>query len=190
MEVNILLTGVGGQGILTSAAILAKAAMNSGMNVLTAETHGMAQRGGSVEVHVRIGDVYSPLIPLASADYMLSLELSESLRYVKYCSEKTVAIINTKKIVPPSVSRGEARYPDIEEVKEALSWMKTYFVNASEIAEKAGNVQATNVAILGFFCRISNLFTLEELEKAVKEVLPEKLHDVNLKALRLSCSGD
>ncbi len=185
MEVNILLTGVGGQGILTSSMILARAAMNSGRNVITAETHGMAQRGGSVEVHVRIGDVLSPLIPYGGADYVVSLELSEVLRYAVYYGEKTKAIVNTGKIVPPSVSRGEAKYPDVEEVKDALSWLEVHFVNASEIAEKAGNVQATNVAILGSFCKVSGVFTLEELERAVKDVLPEKLHEVNLKALRM-----
>ncbi len=185
MEINVLLTGVGGQGILTSSMILAKAAMNSGKNVLTAETHGMAQRGGSVEVHVRIGDVLSPLIPLGSADYVLSLELSEVLRYASYYGEKTKAIVNTGKIVPPAVSRGEASYPELEDVVNSLSWLDLYLVNASEIAEKAGNAQATNVAILGSFCRISRVFTLEELERAVMEVLPEKLHDVNLRALRM-----
>ena len=185
MEVNILLTGVGGQGILTSSMILARAAMNSGKNVLTAETHGMAQRGGSVEVHVRIGDVLSPLIPHGSADYVVSLELSEVLRYAKYYGEKTVAIVNTGRIVPPSVSRGEAEYPGEDKVGESLSWLKLHLINASEIAEKAGNVQATNVAILGSFCKVSGVFTLKELEKAVMDVLPEKLHDVNLKALKM-----
>ncbi len=189
MQVNVLLTGVGGQGILTSAAILAKAAMNSDLNVITAETHGMAQRGGSVEVHVRIGDVLSPLIPEGSADYLLSLELSEVLRYAKYCCESTVAVVNTGRILPLAVSRGEARYPDFEEIKKSTSWMKTIFVDASRIAEKAGNVQATNVAIIGAFCGVCDLFSLETLEEAVKEVLPEKIHDVNIRALRMGYSA-
>jgi len=189
MQVNILLAGVGGQGILTSAAILARAAMNSDINVITAETHGMAQRGGSVEVHVRMGDVYSPLIPEGSADYLLSLELSEVLRYAKYCHENTVAIVNTGKILPLAVSRGEAKYPDFDEIKKSTSWMKTIFVDASKIAEEAGNVQATNVAIIGAFCGVCDLFSLKTLEEAVKEVLPEKIHDVNIKALRMGYSA-
>ncbi|RUM35084.1 MAG: indolepyruvate ferredoxin oxidoreductase subunit beta [Archaeoglobus sp.] len=185
MQLNILLTGVGGQGILTSAAILAKAAINSGENVTTAETHGMAQRGGSVEVHVRIGDVLSPLIPLGSADFVISLELSEILRYVKYCGEQTTAVVNTGRILPLAVNRGEAMYPELEEVKNAISWMRTVFIDANRIAEEAGSVQAGNVVVLGAFCRFCKFFTLQTLEEAVLEVLPEKVHDINIKALKM-----
>ncbi|MEM0331318.1 MAG: 2-oxoacid:acceptor oxidoreductase family protein, partial [Archaeoglobaceae archaeon] len=81
MELNILVVGVGGQGALTTAHLIARSAMKAGLNVLVAETHGMAQRGGSVEVHVRIGDVHSPLIPDCGADIVLALEPSEALRY-------------------------------------------------------------------------------------------------------------
>ncbi|AEA47160.1 indolepyruvate ferredoxin oxidoreductase subunit beta [Archaeoglobus veneficus] len=184
MRLDVLLVGVGGQGILTSAAILARAAMNSGINVLTAETHGMAQRGGSVEVHVRFGDVKSPLIPYGSADVMVALEPVEALRYTHYCSEKTVAIVNTKPIIPLSVSRGDAEYPSLDTISEKLSYLKSvHFINATELAEEAGSPQATNVVVLGALSKITSL-NYDAVEKALIETLPPKLHEVNLKALK------
>lgn len=184
---DIIIVGVGGQGILTSSMILAKAAMKAGLNVLTSEVHGMAQRGGSVEVHVRIGDVLSPLIPPGNADVMIALELAEALRYTKYLNENSVVIVNTRPIIPITVTLGVAEYPDAEEVlsklKEIISHV--YPVNASEIAERLGAIQATNVVVLGMLAKIVELpFSYKELEEAVKDVLPPKLHDLNLKALK------
>lgn len=184
---DIVIVGVGGQGILTSSTIIAKAAMKAGLNVLTSEVHGMAQRGGSVEVHVRIGDVLSPLIPPGNADVMIALELVEALRYSKYLSSDSTVIINRKRIVPTTVTLGLSNYPDEETVLSKLREItpKIYPVNASEIAEELGSVQATNVVVLGMMAKIVDLpFGLEELESAVREVLPPKLHELNVKALR------
>ncbi len=184
---DVVIVGVGGQGILTSSTILAKAAMKAGLNVLTSEVHGMAQRGGSVEVHVRIGDVLSPLIPPGSADVMIALELSEALRYVRYLSENSIVIVNTKTVIPTTVTLGIASYPSEGEVLEKLGEIteKVYPVRASEIAEELGSVQATNVVVLGMLSKIADLpFGYGELEKAVREVLPPRLHEINLKALK------
>ncbi len=184
---DIVIVGVGGQGILTSSMILAKAAMKAGLNVLTSEVHGMAQRGGSVEVHVRIGDVLSPLIPLGSADVMIALELAEALRYARYLNEDSVVIVNTRPIIPITVTLGIAKYPDTEVVLGKLKEITphVYPVNASEIAERLGAIQATNVVVLGMLAKLVELpFSYEELEEAVKDVLPPKLHDLNLKALK------
>ena len=184
---DIVIVGVGGQGILTSSTIIAKAAMKAGLNVLTSEVHGMAQRGGSVEVHVRIGDVLSPLIPPGNADVMIALELVEALRYSKYLSSDSTVIINRKRIFPTTVTLGLSNYPDEETVLSKLKEItpKIYPVNASEIAEELGSVQATNVVVLGMMAKIVDLpFGLEELESAVREVLPPKLHELNVKALR------
>lgn len=185
---NILLVGVGGQGILTTSAILAKASLLSGLNALTAETHGMAQRGGSVEVHVRIGEAESPLIPIGSTHYMISLEPAEALRYVQYANEETTLIVNDRPIIPPSVSQGISSYPDIKKIHEKLKeyCRKVEFVPASKIAEEtAGTVQATNVVVIGMLARLANLpFTFDTIMQAMREVLPEKLHDSNLKALK------
>jgi len=187
MKLDIVIVGVGGQGILTSSAILAKAAMKSGINVLTSEVHGMAQRGGSVEVHVRMGDVLSPLIPLGDADVMIALEPSEALRYTKYLNEDSVVIMNTKPIVPITVTLGAFEYPPLDTIIDKLNEItpNVYPVKASEIAEKLGAIQATNVVVLGMLAKLIDLpFSYEELERAVMDVLPPKLHDINLKALK------
>ena len=186
MKLNLIIVGVGGQGALTTAAILARAALKSNINVITAETHGMAQRGGSVEVHVRFGDVLSPLIPLCSADVMIALEPSEALRYSNYLNENTVVILNSRPIIPPSVTAGRATYPELETIEKELKKItdKIYVVDASKIAESLGAVQATNVVVIGMLAKLVSLpVSYQTIEEALREVLPEKLHELNLKAL-------
>ncbi|AGK62250.1 indolepyruvate ferredoxin oxidoreductase, subunit iorB [Archaeoglobus sulfaticallidus PM70-1] len=187
-RLNILIVGVGGQGVLTSSNIIARAAMRKGMNVLTSETHGMAQRGGSVEVHVRIGDVHSPLIPFGSADIVIALEPVEALRYAHYMNENTMIILNSRKIKPTTVNVGLAEYPEIEEIIERLKTVteKIKVVDASAIAEKVARVQATNVVVLGMLAKVleGRFLTLEDLEYGVRAFLPERLVEINLKALK------
>ncbi|HID18885.1 TPA: indolepyruvate ferredoxin oxidoreductase subunit beta [Candidatus Bathyarchaeota archaeon] len=187
-QLNVLLVGVGGQGILTTSAILGRAALKAGVNVITAETHGMAQRGGSVEVHVRFGEVYAPLIPLGGADVVVSLEPVEAARYARYLNENTFVILNDRSVIPPIVSSGLASYPEISKIVRNLEEItkNVRVVGASKIAEKvAGNIQATNVVIIGMLARLVRLpFGYNAIEEAVKEVLPERLHSINLKALK------
>ena len=186
MKINAVIVGVGGQGVLTTSHILARAAMLEGFNVVSAETHGMAQRGGSVEVHLRIGDVKAPLCPYGSADYLASLEAVEALRFCQYLNEKTKVVINTRKIFPPSVSVGMARYPEIDEIVENIRYFtqNVYLINASEIAERCGSVQATNVVIAGALIALGLPLRLKSVEEAIKDYMPEKLVDMNIKALR------
>ncbi|MDK2876727.1 MAG: indolepyruvate ferredoxin oxidoreductase, beta subunit [Archaeoglobaceae archaeon] len=189
MELNILVIGVGGQGALTTAHLIARAAMKAGLNVLLAETHGMAQRGGSVEVHVRIGDVMSPLIPDCSAHIMLALEPSEALRYARYLNENTEVFLNSRKIIPPSVTVGIAKYPPIEEIVENLKKItqKVYVVNASEVAEKAGDALTANVVIVGMMLSSLKLpFSVEHVEDVIKETM--KNPELNLKSLKMGYS--
>ncbi len=188
MKLNILIVGVGGQGALTTAAIIARAAMKSGLNVITAETHGMAQRGGSVEVHVRIGDVKAPLIPEGGADVVIALEPSEALRYSKFINEDTVVILNTRKIIPPSVTTGQGKYPELKDiVTEVENLTKNVkVVNASELAEKIGNILATNVVVIGMLLAYCDIpIKYEDVEETIKETMPEKVVDLNLKALKI-----
>lgn len=188
MKLNILIVGVGGQGALTTAALLARAAMKAGLNVITAETHGMAQRGGSVEVHLRIGDVMSPLIPDGGADVVIALEPVEALRYSRFLNEKTLVILNSRSVIPPSVSSGMAKYPDLEEIVKRVREItpNVHVVQASEIAEKAGNVQATNVVVAGMLLKYMDLpFSYEHLEEALRDVLPERVHELNIRALKM-----
>lgn len=187
-ETNVLLVGVGGQGILTTSAILARSALKAGVNVVTAETHGMAQRGGSVEVHVRFGEVESPLIPFGGADIVVGLEPVEILRYTQYLNDSTKVILNTRSIIPPTVSTGIARYPELEEVIQAVKKIteNISIVNASDVAEKyAGTVQATNVVVIGMLAKKIDLpFNFDVIEETIKEFFPERLVEPNLKALK------
>lgn len=186
MELNILIVGVGGQGALTTAHLIARSAMRAGLNVLVAETHGMAQRGGSVETHVRIGDVFSPLIPDCGADIVLALEPVEALRYARYLKESSKIILNSRKMIPPSVTVGIAKYPPIEEIVENLRKItkEIYVVNASEIAEKAGDPVTANVAIVGIMLSLLKLpFKVEHVEEVIKETMGKP--ELNLKALKM-----
>lgn len=188
MKLNILIVGVGGQGALTTSGIIARAAMKAGLNVVSAETHGMAQRGGSVEVHVRIGDVKAPLIPEGGADVMIALEPSEALRYARFLNRKSIVILNTRKIIPPSVTAGVGRYPELDEIISELRKISPRIipVNASDLAEKAGNVLATNVVVVGMLLGYFSLpFTVEHVEEVIREVMPGKIVDLNLRALKM-----
>lgn len=184
---NILLAGIGGQGIITSSMILGQASLNADINVLGAETHGMAQRGGSVEVHVRLGDVYSPLIPTGSADVMVSMEPVEAVRYSHYLSSETVVVLNTRKVVPLSASLQGLEYPSIEEIQEKLREIgcEVYTLDATGIAERVAKAQATNVVLLGSLCKAVELpLKYQHLEEGLKQILPPKLQNMNVKALR------
>jgi len=188
MKLNIVIVGVGGQGILTTSGIIARAAMKAGLNVITAETHGMAQRGGSVEVHVRIGDVKAPLIPEGAADVMIALEPSEALRYSKFLNSNSVVIVNTKKLIPPSVTAGVGKYPELEDILMDIRKItpRVIAVNASKIAEKVGTVLATNVVVVGMLLAYFPMpFKMEHVEEVIKEVMPEKIVDLNLRALKM-----
>lgn len=148
---DIYMVGVGGQGIITASRIIGDAALLAGKDVLLSETHGMAQRGGSVVCTARIGDVYSPLIPDGQADVILSLELVETLRAVGKASDKTVIIASTERLVPLSVSTQKLRYPTIEEVSLELEKIAREFVliDAKRIAEESGAPISSNVVMVG-----------------------------------------
>ncbi|MEM0266655.1 MAG: indolepyruvate oxidoreductase subunit beta [Archaeoglobaceae archaeon] len=186
MKLNVLVVGVGGQGALTTAHLIARSAMKAGFNVVTAETHGMAQRGGSVEVHVRIGEVFSPLIPDGSADVVLALEPVEALRYARFIGEKTVVVLNNRKIVPPSVAVGLGKYPELEEIVEKLRKVagKVFVVPATDLAMKVGDAVVTNVVIVGILLSLMKMpFKLEHVEEAIREMMRDS--EINVKALRI-----
>ncbi|MEM4472560.1 MAG: indolepyruvate oxidoreductase subunit beta [Archaeoglobaceae archaeon] len=186
MKLNILVLGVGGQGAITTAHLIARAALKAGLNVISAETHGMAQRGGSVEVHVRIGDVFAPLIPEGSADIVLALEPVEALRYAKYIGKRTTVILNSRKIIPPSVTVGLGKYPELEEIVENLRRIakKVYVVPASDIALKLGDVVATNVVMVGILLSLFEMpFKLEHVEEVIRETMRNA--EMNIKALKM-----
>ncbi|MEM2891829.1 MAG: indolepyruvate oxidoreductase subunit beta [Thermoplasmata archaeon] len=151
MTVDIYLVGVGGQGIITASRIIGDAALMAGKDFLLSETHGMAQRGGSVSCTARLGDVHSPLIPDAQADVILSFELLETLRALPKASKDTVVVASTERIVPLSVSTQRLRYPTLEEVEaEVRKWARSFIpVDARMIAEEAGVPMSSNVVMVG-----------------------------------------
>lgn len=186
MKLDILVVGVGGQGALTTAHLIARSAMRAGLNVITAETHGMAQRGGSVEVHVRIGEVFAPLIRDGSADIVLALEPVEALRYARFIGKKTLVVLNSRKIVPPSVTAGLGTYPELEEIVEHLRKIagKVVLVPASDIALKLGDVVVANVVIVGILLSLVELpFKLEHVEEVIRETMRDA--EINLRALKI-----
>ena len=149
--VDIYLVGVGGQGIITASRIIGDAAILSGKNVIMSETHGMAQRGGSVVCTARIGNVHSPLIPDGQADVILSFEILETLRALCKASKKTMVVTSTEKIVPLSVSSQKLHYPTIEETRIQVSKSAKDFVaiESAKLAQEAGVPMSSNIVMVG-----------------------------------------
>jgi len=183
-KVNIVITGVGGQGVITAANILGKAAVKAGVNVFVSEVHGMAQRGGSVNCTVRLGNVSGPLVPSGSADVILSTEPVEALRYIGYSNKDTKIITDINPVIPFTVSTGESEYPNIEKVfKELDSYGKLYKLDAIKIARDAGAAITKNIVMLGSLAASGELpFKKEILIDTILENVPAKFKDVNKKA--------
>ncbi|MGA1845900.1 indolepyruvate oxidoreductase subunit beta [Deferribacter abyssi] len=185
MKKDILMVGVGGQGIVLASDILCDVALLEGYDVKKSEIHGMAQRGGSVVSHVRIGEkVYSPVIPLGEADIIVSYEYMEFLRYLEYKNTNTILVLNINRIYPPSVAMGEVDYPDELIDKEKKNFDKLYELNALEIAKKAGNVKVVSTVLLGAVAKILP-FKKDSWYEVIKMRVPNKVVDVNIKAFDL-----
>ncbi len=184
-RVNVLVVGVGGQGLITMSRLLAEAALAKGMEVMAAETHGMSQRGGSVVVFVRIGKkVYSPTFSEGQAHYILSTELVETFRNLVYASRNTVVATNTK-VIYPSLPNVKPVDPNelLNEIRNRVA--RVIAVPASDIAEELGNPHATNMVILGIASvLLSDYVDPSYLERAVGRVGRGKIAEANLAAFR------
>jgi indolepyruvate ferredoxin oxidoreductase beta subunit len=182
--VDVYLAGVGGQGIITASRIIGDAAINAGLNVLLSETHGMAQRGGSVVCTARIGDVHSPLIPDGHADVVLSFELLETMRALCAASKKTVVISSTDKMIPMSVTTGKLHYPTLEEVSESAKTIAKGFVpiDTAKLARDAGTPLSSNVVMVGALAGTGmTRIDREHYEKAIEANVPRMVRE-NLNA--------
>jgi len=182
---NIILVGVGGQGIILASEVLAEAALEAGYDVRKSEVHGMAQRGGSVSSHVRFGkEVKSPLIELGRADYMLAFEKVEGLRSCDYLKAGATIIMNDTEIIPPTVSIGMGEYP--EKVPEKLRELgfDLMILDARRLAEKAGTAKAANVVLLASMASFLDI-EKEIWENVIRRRVPKKFIDVNMEAFRL-----
>lgn len=181
---NIFLSGVGGQGTILASNILGDVFLNSGYDVKKAEVHGMAQRGGDVTTHFRYGKkVYSPLIKYGDADYLLSFELLEALRYINWVKPEGKVIINNRTIFPPAVNLGQMEYPkDIDKTFKQYFKNNAHIVNGQDIARKLGNLQTSNVVLVGAFSSFFPEIKEELYVNAIRNLLPPKLHDLNIEA--------
>ena len=182
MTRNILLVGVGGQGILLAAKITAAAAEIAGYDVTTHEIHGMAQRGGSVTAQIRFGEkVHSPLIVEGEADVLGALEAIEALRYAHYLRENALAAVSTQQIIPVTVSSGKAVYPsDVQSRLEAV-FTNLKYLDCQGIAEQLGNGKLANTILLG---ALSNGLSLpvKAWEQAIARGVKPQFVDANLQA--------
>ena len=183
-KTNIVLTGVGGQGVITATNILGKAAVNAKTNVYVSEIHGMAQRGGSVVCTVRMGDVSGPLLAIGTANVILSTEPVEALRNITYTNKKTKVITDINPVIPFTVAVGGEKYPELEEVfKEINSRAELYKIDALKIAKESGASITKNIVMLGALAATGILpFESDILLKTILDNVPAKYKDINKKA--------
>ena len=183
-KTNIVLTGVGGQGVITAANILGKAAVNAGVNVFVSEVHGMAQRGGSVSCTVRVGNVSGPLVASGTADAILSTEPIEALRYIQYANKKTKVITDINPVIPFTVAVGGEEYPSLDEVyKEMALHAELHKIDALKISKESGAVITKNIVMLGALAAADVLpFKTEILLETILDNVPAKYKEINKKA--------
>ena len=189
---NILLCGVGGQGIILISKILTEGLTRAGFDVKMSEVHGMAQRGGSVSTQVRYGEkVNSPLFGKGQADICVAFERMEAVRYANLLKPDGICIINDYRMIPMSVAVGLAVYPDnaLEAITEAFD---TIIVPAADIASRLGNIRAMNTVLLGSLIRMLGLGNRQGLDwdEVIKSLIPEKLLAANLSAFHAGLGGE
>ena len=189
-EFNIVIVGTGGQGLITLLQIIAEAAVTEGYDVKTSELHGLSQRGGSVEVHIRFGKkIYSPLVPQGEADLILGLEMQECLNAVHFSNSKTTFLIN-KYIVPIPLQKSVPEKIILENLKKFTG--NIILIPAAEICQKEfGTNVVSGIYLLGF-ASFKNLIPLKSnsIIKAVKKIVPKKYFELNQKTFELAKKGE
>lgn len=185
-KLDFLMAGIGGQGTILSSDILAEVGAEAGFDTKKAEVHGMAQRGGAVESHVRWGErVYSPLVERGEVDYLIGFEMLEAARWWHYLHPGSVALVNRYRVDPPAVSLGKARYPEPEEIEGLLSTCgaRVKWVEATAAAVELGSPAVVGVVLLGALSRLLEVDIPEEkwLE-VVERLVPAKFVELNRRA--------
>jgi indolepyruvate ferredoxin oxidoreductase, beta subunit len=181
---DILIVGIGGQGTILASNILGEACLIEGRHVKGAETHGMAQRGGSVESHIRIDGQFGPLIPPGQADLMISFDLLEALRYSHYLKTGGRMIVNRQLVLPTSVYTQKLAAPSEAGIVAALAKFDLCLLDADKMALEAGSPLSQNVVMLGAAARSIPL-TPESLLEAVRRLVPKKTIEINAKAFEM-----
>jgi len=184
MKIDIILAGVGGQGILSIAAVIGQAALSNKLNIKQSEVHGMSQRGGAVMSHLRISSdtISSDLIPFGKADMIISVEPMESLRYLDYLSSNGWVVTNTKPF------ENISNYPDYEKLIKTIQELPNrVFVDADQIAHEVGSIKSSNMVMLGAAVPYLKLpsNSIEDAIRAIFGSKGEQIVDMNLKALKM-----
>jgi indolepyruvate ferredoxin oxidoreductase beta subunit len=179
---SIVMVGVGGQGILLSAQIAARAALINGHDVKTNEVHGMAQRGGSVVAQIRYGEkVFSPLVPEGTAQVLASLERIEALRFAGFLAPGGLAVVSSQVIVPVTVSSGQAKYPADAEERLRKAFPRLAYIDAVAVAERICDTRVANVVLLGAMSTALDL-PAECWEEALAQCVKPQFREINSKA--------
>jgi indolepyruvate ferredoxin oxidoreductase beta subunit len=188
-EFNVLITGVGGQGVILMSELLGGAAVKDKLKVRGSEILGMAVRGGSVTSAIRLGeDVYGPLIPDGKCSALVGMEPSEALRNITCLSKSSLVIVNTATTVPFTVPLGQSSYPSLEVILEKLNKAaeKAITLDAAKMALKAGSLLTTNVVMLGALFGTERLpIKVATIKETIEERFPAKVAPVNIKAFDL-----
>ena len=187
---SVMIVGVGGQGTLLASRVLGSAMLSQGVDVKVSEVHGMSQRGGSVETYVRYGDkVYSPIIAQGEADVLLAFEALEAARYLPWLKPEGTVVVNTQQMDPMPVVTGVAEYPKDILGKVREQGVKVVALDALGMAEEAGSSKAVNVVLIGAMAKKLDL-PKEVWIDTIKETVPSKFIDMNLKAFELGYNAD
>jgi indolepyruvate ferredoxin oxidoreductase beta subunit len=195
VKYNVLLTGVGGQGLMLLSTIIGEACTTGGVKVVVQEQHGLAQRSGSISAHVRIGDAYSPMIPIGEADMIVAMEAAEALRYVEYLKPGGAVVMNSRMMHPVIETnelvkrrRENLPYVTLDQVTGQLMRRtdRIYALDASALAAEAGNPRTENVVLMGAASRVGGFpLSREALLEAVKRAVPERTVAANVAAFEL-----
>ncbi len=191
---DLVLTGVGGQGIVMLSNAIGQACAEAGIKALTGELHGLSQRSGTVYIHMRIGgDAISPLIPYGEADAIIAMEAMEALRYIEYLKDDGVIIMNSRLINPPievaTLSKEKRTEflglePILENIKKVTKNVST--IDATELAKEAGNVLTENAVFIGALSTLKDIpLSLDQMKVGLEKAVPKKAIDVNMKAFEL-----
>jgi indolepyruvate ferredoxin oxidoreductase beta subunit len=188
-EFNIVIAGVGGQGVILMSELLGNAAVADGLNVRGSEVLGMAVRGGSVSSTIRLGDeALAPLAPAGKADVLVGMEPAETLRNVGNISEKTLVIMNMEKVVPFTVSSLGVTYPELDTIVDNIHKATDNLIqmNATQIAAEAGSTQSANVVMLGALFGQGQLpISIETVKNEINARFNERVAPINIKAFNL-----
>jgi len=188
-EFNVLITGVGGQGVILMSELLGRAATKDDLSVRGSETLGMAVRGGSVISSIRIGsEVFGPLIPTGKCNLLIGMEPAEALRNIACLSPSSLVILNLSKIVPFTVFLGKSKYPGLDEILGKLNMVSSRIIklDATQLAEEAGNPITANIVMLGGAFGSGQMpVKTDTIRAVIQSQFPTKIAPMNIKAFDL-----